>query len=1138
MFHRSLALLLCLAASLAAQEFRAGLNGIVRDAQGAVVPKVQVVATNSDTNVAVTAATNESGFYSMPVLAIGKYRVTATATGFKVAVRDNLELRVGEQQQQDFVLQVGAINEQVTVSADSELLQVAPADKGEVVTEENVHDLPSVGRNPFLLGMTAAGVQFDINNSAESRALRPFDAGNNVAETMSVNGGIKAASDVLLDGMPNTGTEGTSAANMGFVPSPDATAEFRIQTSIYDAQYGRTSGGTMSVSIKAGTNRYHGVLYEYLRNDVLTANTSDGNRLGNRRTSFKWNQPGFELDGPLVIPRVYDGHNRTFFMYSYEIIRDKLPNAATQTVPLPDAVKGNFNTTLQSNGQPITIYDPLTTVQTGSTTYTRQPFPGNIIPQNRFNPVGVKIASFIPAPNQPGQANNLVAAPNPRTDAYDAHVFRLDQVISPNHRFFSRFVRGNRSEINSTSGWDKPASPQFTDGRFNQGGNLDVTSMLTPSTVLTSRLGYFRHEFWLELYGYNYDLTQLGFPASLAKQTMAFFPSIAMSNYTTFGAGRSYGNELAFSSSWSWSEVVNKIIGRNSLKFGGEFRVMLNNVNNPTSSLGQFAFTPTFTQANPLSSSSANGNAVASLLLGLPNSASVPINSAMAYNYRYYGAFVQNDWRLARNVTLSGGLRWDYESPVTERYDRQNAGFDYTSPSPLKVTGMNLKGGLLFTGEGNRLPYQRDLHHFEPRVGISWRATPKTVVRGGYGLSYVATFTTAFKQGFNTSTPYVATNGSVMLSGNTLSNPYPEGIQMPSGRSLGLSTFLGNSISFANPDRVVPRVHQFSIGVQRELPFRIATEIMYVGSRGHALDVSQQINDVSLDQLLQYGATLNNSQTNPFAGLLPGSGLNSANTTVQQMLRPYPQFTGITEANIPIGQSWYNALQFRLDKRMSKGLNFRFTYSHVRWLEAVTYLNNQDPITERPARTLAQNDTPHRVTINGNWALPFFAKSHGIASVLLKGWQANGVFMAQRGFPLATPSGYYSSGIDPSLSDPTLQRWFNTCTMTTAGVRTNCASADEPVAFIQQRTMTLRTLSVRFPTIRPPRVPQVSVSMFKSFKLTERAKLQFRVEAFNATNSPQFAAPGTSLGSTTPGVVTLTQTNDPRNFQLAMKVIW
>jgi hypothetical protein len=1136
---------------LFAQEFRAGITGIVKDSQGAVVPGVPIEAQNVATNDISRTTTNESGYYAFPVLPVGKYRVTAAAAGFKKAVQEELELRVGDQVQQDFTLEVGTVNEQVTVTAGVELLQATITDKGQVIGEENVRDIPSVGRNPFLLGIAATGVQFDIGANALSRSVRPFDAGNNVAESMSINGGRTGSSDLLLDGLSNTATEGSSASNMGFVPPPDAVGEFRISSSNYDAQYGRTAGGTMSVSIKSGTNKYHGVVYWYNKNTIDSANTFDQNRIGNKRTAYNQNNPGLQLDGPVVIPHVYNGKNRTFFMYSLELWRSSIPSPVTDTTPQPEALLGNFNTTL-TNNVPIVIYDPATTTTVAP--YTRQPFPGDIVPANRMNPVGAKIASFFPKPNVfgsnglPQQTNNVVAAPNQRTDAYDSHVLKVDQVLNERHRFFSRFVRGFRTEVNSTNGYPKVASPQYGSGRLNQGDNLDLTSVLSPSTVLTSRVGYFRHDLWITLYTSGFDPTTLGFPASLLKVLPPYFPTIAASGYTTFGSGRSGGNQFTESATWSWSETVNRTIRRHQVKFGGEFRSMLNNINSPTTNFGNYSFNAGWTQFNALQGTSGTGNAVASMLLGMPSGGSAPINAALAWGGRYYGAFVQDDWRVSGKLTLSLGLRWDYESPVTERNNQQNAGFDFAANSPIQVVdplqpGLVLKGGLKFTSPANRLPYQRDLNNIQPRAGLAWQPWKKTVVRVGYGLSYLATFSTAGNQGFSQATPYVASNdGNITFAGYTLSNPLSQGILTPTGSKNGLSTFLGQSISFSNPDRVVPKVHQFSLGVQRQLPFRTVLEVSYVGSRSRQLDVGHQLNAVSRAQLLQYGGTavsgvpnLSDSVANPFSGLLPATNLNGNTTTRQQLLLPYPQFTGVNENNLPIGAAWYNSMQVRFDKRLTHGLNVLVSYTMSKTLESTGFLNNQD---DGPSRTLTGTDTPHRVVISGNWAIPLFARTRGILGIFLKGWQANGIFTRQVGFPLGAPSGFYSAGIDPNLANPTPQRAFNTCTLQTNGNRVNCASASEPLAFIQQQPNTLRTLSGRFPTLRPPRVPYADVSMFKAVALHERVRLQFRAEAFNATNSPQLGSPSTSLTSNGAGAVGLTQSNDPRNIQLALRLMF
>ena len=339
---------------------------------------------------------------------------------------------------------------------------------------------------------------------------------------------------------------------------------------------------------------------------------------------------------------------------------------------------------------------------------------------------------------------------------------------------------------------------------------------------------------------------------------------------------------------------------------------------------------------------------------------------------------------------------------------------------------------------------------------------------------------------------------------------------------------------------MIPKVHQFSLGVQREVGWRTVLEVSYVGSRSQSLDVSQQINDVTLAQLLQYGATLTSSKPNPFYGVLPAATTlgSSATTTLQQTLRPYPQFTGVNETNIPVGKSWYNAMQVAVNKRLSQGLTFQVNYTWSKWMDATGYLNNQDLITTTPPRTMNGQDTPHRITVGGNWEFPMFKHATGIVGVLLKGWQANGLFMREVGFPLGAMSGYYSSGINPALANPTHTRYFNTCTITTTGARQNCASADEPVAWIQQQPSTIRTLSQRLQTIRPPIIPSVDVSVFKAFTLRENLRLQFRAEAFNAINAPQLGNPSTSLTSATAGLINPSMSNDPRAIQLALKLLF
>jgi outer membrane receptor protein involved in Fe transport len=1126
---------LLLTGASAAQEFRATITGTVTDPQGAVIPKVRIEAKNLETGAVITTQTNESGIYVLPFVPTGWYQLSASLEGFKRAVRDKVELRVGDRLRVDFQLELGGVTEQVTVVGEVELLETATASKGQVVDSQKVAALPLLGRNPFMLAVVATGVQY--TPSLASRSNRPFDNGG--MDSFSINGGRQFTNEFLLDGVPNTNTETTQPSNLSFVPSPDATEEFRVQTNTYDAQYGRTGGGVINVSLKSGTNNFHGALYHYFRHDKLNANNFESNLAGARKSAFRWAQPGVQFDGPVYLPRLYDGRNKTFFMYSWEKIKSSIPFPQTYTVPTLEQRAGDFSKTVQANLQPIIIYDPLTTQQVGNA-YIRQPFPGNRVPANRFDPVSVKMLDWIPLPNQPGDARgffNLISSPNPRTDEYDQHIIRIDQNLGANHRFFSRYVRGNRHELNSDAGFRHEASPWYGHWRINQGGNFDLTSTISPTLVLNFRAGYIRHQFAIAQYGDGFDPTQLGFPAAtVAQLPRKFFPRVAYTDYTTFGPPRSIGSEFTFSDTWSASETVNKVIGRHAVKFGAEFRVMFNNQALPTSSFGSFTFTKGYTQRDALRAEAAAGNAFASLLLGIPASGSVPINAEPAYGNRYYVAFLQDDWRVTNRLTLNLGVRWDYESPLSERFDRQNRGFDATAPSPLKVPGLDLRGGLLFTDSKHRLPFKRDLNNWQPRLGVAYQLRRTTVLRAGYGLSYLPTFDTGYNNGFSIETPYVSSvDGGITPSGRW-SNPYPDGIKQPYGRSLGLATMLGLSFTYGYPDRVIPYVHQYSFGFQQELPGRILVDVSYVGSRTRMLQTAKGINAVPADKLA-LGSDLLTAVPNPFQGLLPGTAFNGPTIPRQQLLRPFPHFNDITEARHSIGDTWYDSMQLRVEKRLSHGLHLLASYTLSKNIEAVGYLNAQDRWEDK-AKVLTAVDAPHRAVISWGYELPFAKGRRGVVRQVFGGWQVNGIATFQSGLPVATPGGAVSTGVNPKLPGnvQSRNRWFNTCTLTQAGVRQNCASPDEPVAFLVQPPFTLRTLSTRFPNIRTRRPGLVDFSVFKTFWLTESLRLQFRAEAFNLCNTPWFGAPNTTLGSAAFGTVSPSQANDPRNVQLALRL--
>jgi hypothetical protein len=1144
-FRRSLALTailllssVALTAPSAAQENRATIVGTVTDPQGNALPNATIKATNTETNTTTATTSNESGLYTLPFLPAGRYQITISANGLKTAVRDGVELRVGDRTQLDFSMEVGAVTETVNVTAQAPLLENATASRGQVIDEAKVRDLPLLGRNPFLLAALASGVQ--ITPTQGSISFRPFDNGG--MDAISISGGRQRSNEFLIDGAPNTGTENGGVGALSFVPSPDAVQEFRVQSNTYDAQFGRTGGGTVNVSLRSGTNRLHGSLYHYFRNDVLNANSFQNNAANVKRTAFRWNQPGMVIDGPIRIPKIYDGRDKTFFMFSWEKIISSIPAPVTRTVPTLEQRNGDFSKTLQANGQPIIIYDPLTTTCAGNTC-TRTPFANNQIPANRIDPVAKKLLEFIPLPNQPGNTQgffNFFNSPNARTDEYDQFTTRIDHNLNDRHKLSGRWLRNNRHELRGLAGYQREASPFFAHSRKNLGAGADLTSSLSPTLVSNFKVNFIRHEFTIEQYGDFFDVTQLGFPASLGNQlARQFFPGVTMTDYNDLGGiGFGNGSRFTYSDASSISETLNKVTGGHALKFGGEARVLRDNYNAPTSSFGTFAFNKGFTQRNPLAADAASGNAFASLLLGYPAAASVPINPSFAYQHMYYGFFFQDDWRVSRRLTLNLGLRWDYESPTSERFNQLNAGFDKNATNPFQAPGLSLKGGMVFVSEDDRLPFKRDLNNFGPRFGVAYQINDKTVFRGGYGVSYLPAFDPGTSLGYAVSTNFVSSTDGGLTPANTLSNPYPVGILTPAGSSQGLQTLLGQTFTFYDTDVRIPYVHQFSAGFQREIPWGMVVDVSYIGSRTRKLITSQNINEVSAADLARGAAFLNEQVANPFAGKLPGTALNADKVTRSQLLRPFSQFLGLTEDRRTIGRAWYNSLQVRVEKRLSKGFHYLLSYTYSKNMEAVGYLNPQDPIGQL-APVVAGDDAPHRMMISGGYDLPLFKNSNAWLRNIAGGWKINGIATLQSGLPVGTPGGVFLIGDPrPPEGQQNRARWFNTCTLTTTGARQHCASASETPVFQVQPAFTLRSHSTRFSDIRTSRPPQIDLSLFKTFTLKEGLALQFRAEAFNFANTPWFGGPNTTAGGAAFGVVTPSQVNDQRNVQLAMKLIF
>ena len=1127
---------------LSAQEFRGTITGVVTDQQGAVVANAAVAVTSLETGRITAGVTSDRGLYAVPELNPGRYSVRVTVPGFKLAIRNNVELRTGDRLALDVQLEVGSNNESVTVSAEAPLLETATASGGTVISHDIVASLPLLGSNPYsLLALTNGSSH--ISAFPDQLSERPFDNGG--MDGYSVNGGPAGgnSNSYLIDGAPNNNNEG-----MGFVPNQAAVGEIRVMTNQYDAEYGRSGGAITSVSLKSGTNSLHGIGSVNLRNNHLNANLTQVNAQGKPVAAYHWVEPTFEIDGPVFLPKIYNGRNKTFFAFSYNYLFDSFPNPLSRIYPTALERQGDFAKTIGANGQPITIYDPTTTTASGS----RTPFAGGVLPASRIDPVMLKLISLYPQPNVscvPRGCSNFAVSPNTRGDHYHAYTAKVDNAITPKHKFFGVFELGSRDEFISNQGAVTPEQtgvfPATSTWRRNYGATLNFTSILSPTLISTAKVNWLRHNGLGTGADPGADPMTLGFSPVLnalfgANNFMGTSFTGSSVNYTGFTqAGR---NATTFNTNWTASETLAKIQGQHSLKAGGVVIQTLQN-NIARSLIPTLAFSDVFTRSNYNSADANSGDAIAAALLGYPASVTYTNPFQAAYATRYYALFVQDDWRISKNLTINLGLRWDAQTPATERYNRAVIGFDPSGTSTIGSTQVH--GGLLYATSDHRSPYGSTLTNWQPRAGVAYTISRKLVFRGGWGRSYV--------QGYNfpPSTGYTATTSAVTSPDGTnrtptlvptASNPlaglsaqgfaklFPTGLVAPTGNSLGLLTAAGSTVSFIDPNYRQAYVDMFNAGLQYELPFRMVIQAEYNGSRSHHLAVNgntgKPIDVLSRDQYLSLGASQNNSIANPFAGSLPGTTLNSSNWTLGQSLLPYPQFTGVNKIQVPIGNLWYDSLQIKLDKRLTSGLTYFANYTWSKNIGATDYMNANYDCETCLRRALVSTDQPHLLNMGLVYRVPAI-RSSKVLNAAVGGWTVSGSAQFQSGNLIAAPTAsgtnvfVQSTGLDPMKPTPywsgsTWQRYFNTCTITIAtGARSNCLGADEPAAWYIQPAFGLNGISPRFSALRLARPPIANLAISKNFSIVERVRMEIRADAFNLTNTPWFGFGDYSAGITT-----------------------
>lgn len=1211
-----------------AQEFRATISGAVTDASGAALPNAAITITETSTGTVTHTTSDNAGQYVAPFLLPGSYTIEVTAPGFATLRRAGVTLQAQEHPIINLAMQIGASTQSVTVTDTEPQLNTANASIGQVITTKEVADLPLNGRTPTTLTQLAAGVI----TTAPPQLVHPFD--NNAGNSWSIGGVPNQVSEVLLDGSPDL----TLLGALAYAPSQDSVSELSVRPFDTDASFGHTIGGVINQVTKSGTNGLHGTLYEFSQISSIDANTYFNNRNNLPTPVFHFNQYGLTIGGPVIIPKIYNGRDKLFFFFAWEGLKDSTPATTTTTVPTSAERTGDFSQLLSAgckngayttNGQGVAIctatgtadpnqlYNPFNATLVGGKV-VRTPIVGNqltsVMPS--LNSVALNYMKLYPGPNATsgvaadGQGNYISNAPS--IDDYNNEFGRLDYNISSKDHIFFDMRHNFRTQVKNNYFGNNTTGTTLL--RENYGATVDNVYSLNSTTFFDAR---FNWTYFNEVHGtpgQAYSPSAVGLPDSMnSASELLQLPYINFSTGGSCGSFTSYqcfgdtSSALDPSTSYQAFVDMSKIIGRHSLKVGFDGRQYRMSIQNFGDSSGSFTFGSTFVSSGSAGVTQTFGSDLASFLLGLPTSGEYDLQARGDYHQYYVGAFLQDDWRVSDRLTVNMGLRFDIDTPFEERLGRTVNGFDpqaivnYAKApafSPTSVTAdgntytvasINTGGGLTFATGSNGAVYKNNSGFLSPRIGFSFSANPKTVLRGGFGIfvqpeslsSLASTGTyssTALsnQQGFSASTSYVDTTNNGLTSANTLSNPFPNGFAQPVGSSQGSSTFLGQAVSFLAPVQHDLYSERWNLGVQRSLTNSTLLEVLYVGNHAVHLPIaSQNLNAIGeqymstnpyRDQALSsaYGTSV----TNPFYETLGSTNTTSLNTSktvsFSNLAYPFPQFgsAAVTEQNQTIGQSYFNSAIIHVEQRLRYGFMLTGNYSFSKMIEADSFLNDEDTT---PVRRISPFDHTHHFTVGGTYDLPFgrgkmfdFGGSR-IWDEVFGGIVINGIYQFQTGAPLVfTADIPLQPGV--SLRDITNKpRNTSPVPASTAvagsgnpalsvadfvtGNATACPSAgacDGSTFLNGQYVNHYRTLPQTMSWVRQDGYNNLDASILKNFNFTEKTYFQLRFETFNTLNHPVFAAPNVSSATASNfGYITSVISNSlPRQVQIGGRFVF
>ena len=1162
------------------------LVGTVTDNASAVIPGTKVSYTNLGTNETKTVQTDASGNYQFLQLLPGVYKVEAEQPGFKQFIRTNIEVTLNNATRIDVVLAVGAVSETVEVTAESPLVSTQSSSLNYEVGTKQIDNLPLNGRNPINLVGLVPGVVPQGNTSGNPATLNVNGWGN-----YQIGGGASNQSQTFIDGAPINISYANSTA---LVPTQDVVQEFQVATNNVSPEFGRFAGGVINMATKPGTNSFHGTAYEYYRDAVFNANTFFNKHNATNviaRPAYTQHQFGAALGGPII-------KDKTFFFLSAEEF--SLNNAASNTTTVPTLAmqQGDFSAICTSNGgsfgssglcsnSKFQLYDP-----TKKVSGTRVAYANNQIPKSEWNQTATILGPLLfPAPTNSGLTNNFIAALN-RVTVYNQYTARIDHQINSKNQLFARITN-----------WHKNASG--TSNLQNQIGNratfasnqdvLGDSFTLTQNLVGEGRASFLRfHDNSIPFLCCNFSESTLGgnWGSYQSQITLAQLPQPAIAGFNNFSTGATIidtDNAYTLSGSLTWTK------GRHSIQFGGESRRIEWAYQQSNSPGGTFAFDGTYTASSSSGTAAGTGGySYASFLLGFPTTGSAQEPNASFGTMYYSGAYINDSFRYNSKLTINAGLRWEQPGSFHERNNSLST-LDLNLPQPAlsAAAGRTITGGLDLVDSPQRASRNwQDLHWalFSPRVGFAYSPDTKSVLRGGFGISYLPN-TVAFSLGPYNNPPNSATTTMVTtLNGGidpdtatTLSNPFPNGLLTPPGHNASALSLLGQGIQSPLAKTSYPYSQQWNLGVQHQFAEGFVADVGYVGTHG----VSLPLYSINLDQLpdqylplanVSYAPDASNTGTtnglthkvaNPFYGIIPASSglLGQPTVAAGYLLKPYPQFLYMTEDSPFIADSSYQALQARMEKRFKAAgvLLVSYTHAHLEGTADVLtgYLETsrfgvggasgvQDNTCMSCEYSKSSFDVPNRAVVSYTLTLPFGRGQHyannmnGFVDRLIGSWTLNGIATFQDGFPIAfqdsTPNAleanFAAGNAGPGLpAGVTRPNYTAGCDRTVSGspinklthyFNTSCFTVPSPYTFGNEPRVD--------PVLRAQGIDNFDLSLAKKVQISERTNFEFRAESFNLFNRVQFAPPVAQADvPSTFGTVT-SQVNQPRLLQLSGRV--